>query len=517
MHEVRLLLALLLFVLLPFSGHAQKGVRRGCCTPHPTDEVTAARRDVQRRLQIIDTEWDATRTYKQLVILISFSDTDFRMENPRETYDRMFNEKGYNQGEGAGSVADYFRDQSQGLFNIKFDVYGPYRVNSKAQPYENPTEDTVNYGTSVLREATNLFLQENGELDYSPYDWNGDGYLEQVIYVCAGYGGNQDDEKCYGHIWPNTSYFAFILTPDGKKIQNYTASAELWTNNTSCGIGTICHEFSHSLGLPDIYPVNGWAYSTADEWDLMDGGNFTNSGWCPPNYTAMEKMLMGWLTPTELTEATTITGMKPVDDGGKAYIIKNTNAEYLLLENRQWAGWDAGLPGKGLVIYHVDYLKSAWSGNEVNNTKNHLRFDLVHADNKDYAAWRVIIGSSNWYADAAKYMHNRFLSTSPYPYTSDDATQTNRVLTDNSTPATVMYNKNASNSTLLSKPITNIQMSDDGLISFDFMGDDPTGIRNLTPDFTPVNDGCLIDLQGRRVERPSKGLYIQNGKLFVIK
>ena len=80
-----------------------------------------------------------------------------------------------------------------------------------------------------------------------------------------------------------------------------------------------------------------------------------------------------------------------------------------------------------------------------------------------------------------------------------------------------MYNENASNSTLLSKPITNIQMSDDGLISFDFMGDDPTGIRNLTPDFTPVNDGCLIDLQGRRVERPSKGLYIQNGKLFVIK
>ena len=165
-------------------------------------------------------------------------------------------------------------------------------------------------------EATNLFIEEHPEIDFSQYDWNGNGRVNQVIFIYAGLTGNITSTACYGHIWPNTSSFPTITTPDGKKISNFTASGELWPYNRSFGIGTICHEFSHSLGLPDIYPTskNG-GYSICDEWDLMDGGNFTNYGWCPPNYTPLEKMLLGWLTPVELTEPTSITDLKSVSEG----------------------------------------------------------------------------------------------------------------------------------------------------------------------------------------------------------
>ncbi|MBQ8463629.1 MAG: M6 family metalloprotease domain-containing protein [Prevotella sp.] len=515
MRKVRGYLLLSILTFWPFVAFAQAlNVVRGDCTPPPVGDGVAETRGASRPARLTPmTHWDPSKTYRQMVVLVEFKgdSTYFSMEDPRTFYDNLFNTPGFHQREGKGCVADYFRDQSLGIFNLQCDVYGPYQLDRKAQPYDSPTSSTRNYGREAMAEATRLLIEQNPTVDFRQYDWDGNGSVEQVVYVFAGVGGNSGSN---GYLWPNTSSFSTITTPDGVRISNYSASAECWSKTMLCGIGTICHEYTHSLGLPDIYPTSSSAgsFSMADEWDLMDGGNFTNYGWCPPNYTALERMLLGWLTPVELAEPTTIVDLKPVEDGGQAYIIRHTGTEYLLLENRQWSGWDAGLPGQGLVIYHVDYLSSAWTGNTVNNVKGHPRFDLVHADNKNYNDWDAIVPYDNNQWAAAGRMHNKHLSTSAYPWTEDE--QVLDSLTDHSVPATVMYTKNAADTTLLSKPVTCIRVTNEGLASFDFMGGDPTGIRTVV---SSPSGGIVCDLQGRRVVNPRRGLYIVGGKKIVIK
>ncbi len=460
-------------LFLPFTLYAQT-VRtiKGDCTPQLSSndgatEPLGGRR--LRRLPYINTKWDSTRVYRQAVILVSFSDVDFKSATPRETFDSIFNVEGYNVRLGPGCVAEYFRKQSEGWFNLQFDVYGPIKVGKKAQPYSNPTEDTRNYGKDVFVEATKI-VRDELKVDFTPYDWDGDGEVEQIIYVYAGLTGNQSASVCYGHIWPNTGSFEEIVAGD-VTISEYTASAELWYNSSSCGIGTICHEFSHSLGLPDIYPtVDGAGYSVVDEWDLMDGGNFTNYGSCPPNYTPLEKMLLGWLKPVELTEPTRVRGLKTVDEGGVVYKVSHTKNEYYLIENRQQKGWDLGLPGRGLLVYHVNYSNSAWNTNRV-NVSNNRRFELIPADGMDYDDWDKLIeqGHKN-YANKG-LMNSYILSGSPYPWTNSDSTKVNNELSNDSNPPSLMQTTN-DDSHYLSKSITNITMHGDGTVSFNFMGED---------------------------------------------
>lgn len=490
-------------------------IRKGDCLPglsSATGDEAATRSAMPRRLPTINTKWDSTRVYHQLVILVSFSDTDFQPENTKEAYNKMFNEEGYTLAgrKGKGCVADYFREQSNGLFNIQFDVYGPYKVSSKAQPYSNPTSNTKNYGANQFREATNMFIEENPDFDFSPYVWGTNNTVNQVIYIYAGLPGNTG-EMSYGHIWPNTSTFTTITTHDGKKISNYTASGEHWPTNSksSCGMGTVCHEFTHSLGLPDIYPTSTTVgYSVVDEWDLMDGGNFTNYGWCPPNYTALEKMLLCWAKPVELTEPTSIKNLKPLEEGGDFYRIKHSESEWLLLENRQQRGWDAGAPGQGLVIYHVNYDGSVWKGNTVNNNKGKFRFELVHADNMSYDDWDDWVMEHTTYRNSG-HMNNYHLSTSPYPWTNESSV-VNNLLTDNSVPAATMYYNNEMGEIRLSKPITNITMSDDGLVSFDFMGgsSEPTVAEGIK-EVVVKGSEQRFDFSGRRLQgHPRANMYI---------
>ena len=495
-------------LLAGLTASAQQ-LRRGDCTP-PSEAMGT--RAAVHRLPAINKSWNPYTTYRQLVILMSFSDCDFLAEDPQATYDSIFNVRGYNQGAGPGCVADYFREQSGGLCNLQFDVYGPIKLSSQACPYTNPTDNTRNYGREQLAAATTEFFRQNAEIDYKQYDWDGDGYVNQIIYVYAGYSGNQGGDS-NGHIWPNTSTFNSTMTcPDGTRVYNYTCSGELWLNNCLFGIGTICHEYSHSLGLPDIYPTSSAVslYSVVDEWDLMDGGNYSNFGWCPPNYSPLEKILLGWLTPNELTEPMPITDMKSISDGGPVYIVHHTENEYLLLENRQWRGWDSALPGNGLVIYHVDYSADRWRSNTV-NASNPLCYQLVPADNRNYDDWETVMGSSYPYRNSNR-MNNRYMSTAAYPYV-EDGVVVNQELTDSSVPSALMNKANGEGSLYLSLPITDIQQSEDGLVSFRFRSDILDGIREVEiSERKPV----YYDLQGRRISQPRSGLYIRNGKKVIV-
>ncbi len=525
---VKGLLLFYLFTFLPLNSLAQGEeftFVKGGCLPDISDEGGSHR--ASRRLPARKTDWDATKTYRQMGILFTFSDQDFSMENPKEYYDKLFNQEGFNEGKGPGCVADYYKAQSGGKANFQFDIYGPVQVNFKACPYDAPTDKTRNYGNNPdkdpdknyepIKEATQLILEANPTVDYSQYDWNGDGYVEQVIYVYAGTPGNT--ASTYGCIWPNTSTFSTIEAPGGINLSAYTASGECWGKNNDtpvyCGLGTICHEFTHSLGLPDIYPVPGgsnYPYSSVDEWDLMDGGNFTNWGWCPPNFSSLEKMLMGWLTPVELTEPTTVMDMKPVSEGGAVYQIKHTDTEYLLLENRQWTGWDAGLPGKGLVVFYVNYQQSAWSSNSVNSfmSEDQFRYKLIHADNMTYAQWDAYIQENKLssYLNSNR-MNRRYLSTSPYP------TESNNELTDKSMPVATMTDKTA-----LSKPITNIQMTDEGWLSFEFMSNEITKLVEgeesykggmVSKSITPVDGKKTLTIS------PNNGYYLEANNIKIVR
>ena len=423
-----------------------------------------------RKYAIPETKtFDPQKTYRQPVILVTCTDADFSMADPANFYNRVFNERGYNEGVGIGCVADYVRDQSGGRLNVKFDIYGPVKVDLKA------------------------------------------GGHDQVLFVVASYCGNQKR----GYIWPNTGWYIGPELPGGVNADIASVTCELWKYDNSCGIGTILHEFFHCLGLPDFYPMgNATAYSAVDEWDLMDGGNYTNYGWCPPNLSTMEKMMLGWGQPVELTTATTVTTMKSVSDGGDTYIIRNpaNRDEYYLLENRQQKDWDFGCPGKGLLIYHVDYDYTEWMNNKINVDDNHYRYNLFHADGKDYMAWDKNNNGeddSKWVDEG--HLHNQYLSTSAYPYTNPETLVVNASLTNDSKPAATLFTANTDGLKLMSKPITNIQMAADGTISFDFMKD-PTAISHVQA--AADDNAPWYDLQGRRLQgRPvHKGLYIHNGK-----
>ena len=289
-------------------------------------------------------------------------------------------------------------------------------------------------------------------------------------------------------------------------VNQYSLSVEKWINDIPCGIGTLCHEFAHCLGLPDLYPVTGSVYSMVDEWDLMDGGNFTCWGWCPPNFSALEKNLLGWLSFEEISSPCEVNDMAPVADGGKAYKMTKQGNEFYLLENRQQTGWDRGLPGKGLVISHVDYSKSSWQGNLV-NTSYKTRYQLLHADGMDYDAWEAYCEAHDLsqYADEDHQMNSRYLSTSAYPLITD----TLEVHKCTDTPLSLL----------------NIQMSDAGLISF--TADDGTGIdspisarpkdaRNLQSQTSNLK---TFDLFGRKLNgNPTrKGVYIQNKRKIIVR
>jgi M6 family metalloprotease-like protein len=423
---------------------------------------------------------------------MSFADCDFSCENPQEFYDRLFNERGYNLGHGPGCVADYFRDQSQGLFNVKFDVVGPIKLTSKQKSKSN-----TNFGTSQMREA---IMIADEQLDYADYDCDGDKRAETVIIVYAGYGGNEDVDVAKGCIWPNTDNLYFSL--DGVNIGAYSASPELWTEDLSCGIGTICHEFCHILGLPDLYPVSGGEFSVVDEWDLMDGGNYADNGWCPPNLSIHEREYLGWQTPIDLTSSTTITDMPAYDDGGVAYRIVNDAHpdEYYLLENRQHKGWDMMIPGHGLLITHVDFDETLWERNEVNTQPSHHRLEYFHPDGLDYNYYDDLYDGESVYGSDGRKLH---LPNTAYPYTDAEGV-IHDALTDDTTPAATLFNKNADGTLLMGKPIKEI-CEKDGLISFKFYESNAAGISVVQTDSRPV---AYYDLQGRRITEPASGLYI---------
>lgn len=394
-----------------------------------------------------------TGTRRGLVILVNFKDKSFVTPNPLATYQDILSAQNYSGNGQNGSVRDYFYAQSYGQFDYEFDVVGPVTLSNNMSYYGgNDSDGNDKRPAQMAKEACQL--ANNAGVDFTVYDWDNDGYVEQVFIVYAGYGEAQgaDSNTIWPHAW-QIEGSGTTLTLDGKRISSYACGCELAGSSGSKidGIGTICHEFSHCFGLPDFYDINyEHNQMTMAYWSLMDAGAYNNDGYCPAAYTAYERWFCGWIEPTELNDGCVVSGMTDINDSGEAYVIYNqaNKNEYYLLQNIQKEGWNAGAYGHGMLVIHVDYDKNAWDNNSPNTDADHLRMAPVCADNA-----ASVTASS--------------LAGDPYP-----GTKKNRSLTDTSSPAATLFNANSDGRKYLGRPIEQITESD-GTISFVFNGGVP--------------------------------------------
>lgn len=389
---------------------------------------------------------DLTGKKKGLVLLVEFSDRAMTEAGNREAFDEMFNQIGYNKNQHIGSVHDYFLDQSYGKLDLEFDVCGPYKVSKELAYYgKNDMYNNDAHATDMIVEA---LIMADADVDYRDYDWNGDGEVEQVFVIYAGY--SEADGANANTIWPHEfklqySTYGSSVQMDGITLNTYACSSELSGNTGEKidGIGTACHEFSHCLGIPDFYDT-GTSHNNfgLNNWSLMDRGNYNGPqnarGCVPSGYTAYERMLAGWLQPEELKSTCRIEGMQPLTTRGEAYIVYNDAYpnEYYLLENRQQEKWDTYLDGHGLLIYHIDYDATVWGKNAVNADASHQRCTIFHADRQET--------TGSMYGISA-YATPSDLAGDPYPGTSG-----NTALSDDSYPAATLFHRNANGSLFIS-------------------------------------------------------------------
>lgn len=347
-----------------------------------------------------------------LLILVNFSNKSFHSSNDQAQMDSMMNAYNYTYNEATGSAAQYFSDQSLGQYRPHFDVVGPITLPKGMSYYgangSDGDGDDVKLGDMVLH-ACSIASQING-VDLSNYDEDEDGEMDFVYIIYAGYG--EADGGSANTIWPaswdmaSAVYYGYTslstrapksqYTFDGVSIGNFAYSNELQdgTGFTRTGIGTPTHEFSHVLGLPDLYDINyGDNYDngmTPDQWDIMDAGSYNNDGRTPPNMSPWEKAFMGWVTPVNPGDSGALLTLYP--NGSENYNVVQINAsgqfqDYnetgvcYLLENRQQTGWDAHVPGHGMLIWRLDYKQSVWKENEPNSGETCL-YTVVSASGK---------------------------------------------------------------------------------------------------------------------------------------
>lgn len=396
-----------------------------------------------------------------LIILAQFTDVKFAAGHDNAYYTRVANEENFTSAEGhRGSVRDYFLAQSNGKFELNFDIAGPYTMPNSASYYGSNTPSSDAKASEMI--ATACKMANADGVDFSKYDWEGDGNVDMVFVIYAGY-GEATSTKRPDVIWPHQYelyYTGKDLYLNNKYVNVYACSNEIDEINDTGkphvqGIGAICHEFSHCLGYPDLYDTGSAGRFGLGHFDLMCQGSYNGDTFRPAGYSSYEKWMAGWLTPIELSnEDKQINDLKAVSDNGEAYIIYNqrNRNEYYLLENRQHTGWDDALPGTGLQISHVDYDRTSWEYNRV-NAEDHQRFTIFHADG--------LAGANNENNDL-------------YPY------KDNNSLTNNSYPAATLYNSNSDGTLMMNRGVTNITQNADGTMSFKYEHISKT----LTPEKT---------------------------------
>lgn len=458
-----------------------------------------------------------TGTPTAVVVLVEFADESFTVSDPAKVFDQYLNAEqlddfGHGEQSNYGSVAQYFDDMSFGSFRPQFEVYGPVTLPHEAAYYGNNSSSTTDVNFKEFLTDAAEAANEIVDFSDSRFDSNNDGYVDLVYFIYAGYGESNGADA--STIWPKSGTTQ-IGTFDGKTLCRYGVNNELnlypeyyGTDTPKInGIGLFCHEFSHTLGLPDLYPTVTSACVDNQEmeyWSLMDGGEYVYYGYYPTAYTSWERDAMGWKSLESFTDDWTHLTMKPLDNGGAGYKILNPNdeSEYFVTEVIENTGWNQHVPGHGLLVYHV-----CWPSDEVNltqhpnNTAGKPGMAIVPADS-------ILISSYNDNYTTRQYRNSH--KGDPFPGTSKVTTLSAEL----NLPNFKWYNgdetvrqglKNITEDTAL------------GTIELDYWLDYASGIDEIKSTTSP-ND-VIFDLQGRQIPAGtmlSKGLYIVGKRLVVI-
>lgn len=290
------------------------------------------------------------------VVLVSFKDVHFSLENPVALISDKLSKEGFNYSGATGSVLDYYRDNLGGAFLPSFDVYGPVTLEGRMQEYG---KDVYEHGERVGDKAPGEALLQactalDTAVDFSQYDEDGDGQVDLVIMVFAGY--DQAAGASADALWAHQGNVESTTLLDGVTIGSYMAVPELsGTSGTHLdGIGLVCHELGHFLGLPDFYDTDfatGGHAGGVYGFSLMGRGLYNNNGHTPPSLNILEKSLLGFAEENAIPALQ--EGFVKLAPGEMALSETETEGEYFLYEYRDGKGWNAPLP-RGLVIYHVD-------------------------------------------------------------------------------------------------------------------------------------------------------------------
>lgn len=463
---------------------------------------------------LYDYSFPCTGKQKVLVILAEFKDIKFNSKN-KSPYNKidahtyfteMLNKEGFDTYGGTGSARDWFLDNSNGKFDPEFDVFGPVTLPHNVSYYGR------NLGNGEDANPHQMIIDAckalDGEIDFKDYDRNGDGYVDNVYVFYAGY-GEADTVGQKDTIWPHSWEISWATAPnnntpgeplelDGVYIDRYACSNEtcgiigdngfdyIYADRPD-GIGTFVHEFSHVMGLPDLYSTGEYqSYRevpfTPENFSVMDYGPYNNDGMTPPNYSAYERYALDWMDPVSMSPGNRNLGN--LGSTNQAFIVKTEKQnEFYLFENRQQTGWDKYIPGHGMLVWHVDYDQQVFYNNKVNNTKDHQYVDLIEADNiQDYP-----IG-----VDGGYYEYPESTRTGdPFP-----GSKNVRSFGSKTTPALVSWSKKS-----LGVELTDIKESN-GVISFLAT---INGNSSVTEISTDVVSGEIYDIKGVKVGSVNDG------------
>ena len=481
------------------------------------DQVMTA----QRRAQVTNESYfPHSGSPRCLVILANFKDRQFVSADPVTQFTQYFmgeTQENLGQAEHKNfvSVRKYFEQSSHGQFTPQFDVVGPVTL---PQTLEYYGKNTGNPGTDAnfYQFCKDAIAAADSTVNFGLYDNNYNGVVELACIIYAGYGESMSGNPAET-LWPKCGNIS-VQTNDGLKVGYCNCSPELMVNRSGNetdinGIGLFCHEFSHGLGLPDLYPTNTNARinnQTPEFFDLMDYGEYAWNGYSPVPYTAWEQEAMGWIEIEKLEQSKTNIQLKPLLQGGKAYKFGNgaNSEEWIILENVQTRNATTKTLGfrygHGLLAWHVAYSKNtvAMSDNP-NNVAGAPRVSIIPADG--------LVINGYQFGDGKPYTQNEYLASlegDPFPGTGNVTT----LKAEQGLPNYTFYNGEATPVFQLK----NIREADDGTITFDFDDGTPTAIQTIEQSAAAET---YYTLDGRRIEgKPVRsGLYIHNGKTSVVR
>jgi C1A family cysteine protease len=345
------------------------------------------------------------------------------------------------------TMRNYFRDNSRGLLNLDGQVTDWYKLAvSDADAAVAAAKGDRRVFGRLLKDALE---QADRDLDFGQFDNDGpdgqpnsgddDGVVDVVLFLHPGIGAEDGGTAFWSHYWryddPSYGFSEPFSTndhlldrsgqpkldKDGNEkyvlIRDYMYEAGLSGRFRSkpqaavpkppgvnppdqkpeiATIGSFCHNFCHSLGLPDLYdrtPLDAPDSAGIGRYCLMSRGylggsaNQPHPDW-PVSLSAWCKSFLGWANVQTINDDTQVS-LVSVEEGNSVVRLNvpgGNGREYFLIEyrNKDWTdtfgraiNWDSDLGRSGLLIWHVDdnvgESSSKWPFSELGKGQNDNR------------------------------------------------------------------------------------------------------------------------------------------------